>query len=163
MAVRMALHNWPEADEDGDTVKGRASALMRRGPCLRLRLRGPYGKQVDGLGLIDTGASATTVHQAAFQQVDSHPVDTAPVFLPSGERRFPLFFAEIEFLDVDIPPRRHHRVFGAPHIGKTPDGVTLLALLGRDFLRTGTFFYNGATGRWSLSWEVSEHERAHRG
>jgi hypothetical protein len=149
-------------DEAEDAIKARAHRLHRRGPLLRIELRSPETaseKSVDGLALIDTGASSSVIDMTALADLHLHPVNLAKVQMPGGIQSFPLFrAAEIHFVDAGIPPRRYPFVFGAPHM--LSQGF--LAILGRDFLRTGLFVYDGACGRWTLAWERSKQEVAYQ-
>ena len=132
-------------------------ALARRGPIVQATLT-PLDEQqqaliergettppaVAGIALIDTGATSTCVDEAAARKaglavVDrgvissaSHPVHEVPIF--AGNIQIPAFAIRV--------PRA---------MGVTLDNQGLVALLGRDALRSTLFIYNGVDGAISLS------------
>ena len=100
---------------------------------------------VDGLALIDTGASCTCVDQSAANRAGLTVIDRGTISSAShSAHSVPVFACEIEaaVLGQICLPRA---------MGATLENQGLLAVIGRDALRSTILIYNGPNGSFSIS------------
>ncbi len=145
---------------DGNPVQlPPAVALTLRGPCIQvsvtvsqsiaqqlLQQGASVPTPVTGTGLIDTGASATCIDDAAAQQLGLQVIDVAPIASASHAQTlqnvYPLQIEVVGFnfaINVD-------RAVGAPLAAQG-----LLVLIRRDVLQHCTLHYNGLSGEITLA------------
>ena len=101
-----------------------------------------------GPALIDTGATATFVPQETAEAAGLHVVTPGDFFLSTvndGGDRTPMPVYAVEILVENLPESRLTQCYGVKSV---PGRV--IALLGRDLLRRGTFEYNGLDAEISL-------------
>lgn len=133
-------------------------ALAQRGPVVSVSLR-PLEEQcramaergeaitaaVDGLALIDTGATHTCVDEAAAGRAGLNPIDHATISSAThSAHRVNVFAGEIEV--AGLGRNRLPRAMGA-----TLESQGLLAIIGRDALGSAVFIYNGPSGSFSIA------------
>ncbi len=133
-------------------------ALVRRGPVVAVSLRPleaqrrvlaergePIPAAVDGLALIDTGASCTCVDQDAAIRAGLNVIDRGTIASASHSAHdVPVFACEIDV--AELGQIRHRRAMGV-----TLANQGLLAVIGRDMLASTVVIYNGLTGSLSIS------------
>ena len=100
---------------------------------------------VEGPALVDTAASRTCVDQDAASRADLNGMDRGSVSSVSHSAHgVPVFACEIEV--AGLGKIRLPRAMWV-----TPANPGLLAVIGRDALRSTDFDYNGLTGHFSIS------------
>jgi predicted aspartyl protease len=106
----------------------------------------PVVAPVTGMALIDTGASTTCIDDAAAQSLGLPIVDVATMSSAShASSQANIYPISIEILGLPIIIN----VPSAMGAALAPQG--LLLLIGRDFLRRCTLFYNGVTGEFTIA------------
>lgn len=133
-------------------------ALAHRGPVVTVSLR-PLARQlqamaargeaipaaVEGLALVDTGATHTCVDEVAASRAGLSVVDWATITSASHSgHRVPVFTCEIEV--AGLGRNRVPRAMGA-----NLEKQGLLAIIGRDALGSTVFIYNGPSGSFSIA------------
>lgn len=101
---------------------------------------------LNGLALIDTGATTTCIDDTAAQQLQLPVVDVATIASashPSTQQN--VYPIQIEVIGLPITINAP-RAIGAPLAAQG-----LLVLIGRDLLQHCTIYYNGITGSFTLS------------
>jgi len=110
-----------------------------------------------GIGLIDTGATLTCIHEDILTGLGLNPVDVVGAGTANGPTQRNVYPARIVFptkgwtLDLG-------RALGVNLSGQTVPGdppQPIIALLGRNLLERGVFIYNGVGGFWTISLEVN--------
>ncbi len=138
-------------------------ALAQKGPCLQATLKPltlnrrkrtpvaqgkkttPEPQIINGLALIDTGATSTCVDEHSAKQAGLAIVDRGSISSAShSNHQVPIFAGEIEL--PSLGTIRIHRAFG---VQLAVQG--LIALIGRDALRRAILIYSGLDGSFSLS------------
>ncbi|HVA64891.1 MAG TPA: retroviral-like aspartic protease family protein [Terriglobales bacterium] len=146
------------ADRDGKKASlPPAQALLLRGPCVPVVVSLPQsaakglmasGKAVpsmQGLALIDTGATTTCIDQEAARQLGLPTIDQGEINSASHDKH-PCNIHPVQItiplvgLSVEIPRTA----------GVSLKSQGLVALIGRDFLSRCTLFYNGPAGSLTL-------------
>jgi hypothetical protein len=96
---------------------------------------------VSGLGLIDTGASASMVAESVIKELGLNPIGKKTVITPGGTGLMDSYPAKFSFPGTDLPALEFNSVLSSPHlpIGK----YNVIALIGRDILKHGVLIYNG--------------------
>jgi hypothetical protein len=102
---------------------------------------------INGMALIDTGASITSVDNTVFQTLGVHPVGVATVGGAHGPGQQSVFPASISFPGTQLMGLAFNQVLGCNITGQAT-GLTLplIALVGRDLLQHFVFVYNGPMG-----------------
>jgi predicted aspartyl protease len=112
---------------------------------------------VAGIGLIDTGATLTCVHEDILIGLGLNPIGVQNSGTANGPVPCNVYTARIVFptkgwtFDVG-------RVVGVNLTGQTittDPPKPIIALLGRNLLERSVFIYNGITGLWTITLEVS--------
>ena len=147
-------------DVDGNTAPVPPEmALQHMGPRLQLTLApleehakatadrgGTIPQPVSGFALIDTGASNTCVDRDAAERAGLAIVDSGPMTSATHEAEIvPIYAGK---LDIAGLPNNviTHRAYGANLASQG-----LIALIGRDALKSCVLIYNGPDGSFSLS------------
>jgi predicted aspartyl protease len=134
-----------------------SAALTAQGPVVNAELHPPpallqlspgtvFAVQA-GLALVDTGASATVVDEAALRALGVQPVGVTRVQTPSGSEEQLVYPAELAFPGNNLPRTTFAMVIGSPHLAVQG----LLALIGRDVLQRALLIYNGPSGVFTLA------------
>lgn len=135
-----------------------ARALAQRGPVVAVSLRPIEERRramaergeaipapVDGLAMIDTGASVTCVDEVAAARAGLNVVDRGTISSAShAAHDVPVFACEIDV--AGLGQIRHRRAMGV-----TLENQGLLAVIGRDMLASTVVIYNGLDGSLSIS------------
>ena len=146
-----------QASKNGEIVAA-PEGLAQRGPIVPVTLTvsdahrqaleqaaKPSPRVVNGLALIDTGASHTCLDESTAKDVGLPVIDRATITSAShADNNVPVFSAKlaiIRFSDINL-----ERVPGA---NLKPQG--LIALIGRDVLSRAVLVYNGPDGSVSIS------------
>jgi len=104
----------------------------------------PVPSPLQGLGLVDTGASVSMVDLDAIASLDMRPVGTATLTTAGGPSQSPLYPVR---LGIVLPGKAPVLVAAFSHITAGPlKRQGLLALVGRDILQHGVVFYDGTLG-----------------
>jgi len=98
---------------------------------------------VSGYALLDTGASASAVHEQIFFDLGVLPIDSIPTATPHGAGRSFVYPARVSFPGLLITDYRMDRLIGSDLKWQTIDGREIIMLLGRDLLRLFLLIYNG--------------------
>jgi hypothetical protein len=113
----------------------------------------PIPKCVTGMGLVDTGATSTCVHEPILQGLGLNAVGIVNCGTAGGLIQRNIYPARIVFpaqgwaLDLN-------QAVGVDLTGQVINKVPpepIIALLGRDLLQHWVFIYNGPGGFWTVS------------
>ena len=133
-------------------------ALQQAGPCVPIVLS-PLEEHIqslaaqradplpllNGLALIDTGASVTCIDRKAAEKAGLTVVDSGPMHSATHtDHIVPIYAGMIQI--QTFPAFRTTRAYGA-----YLEAQGIIALIGRDILASCTFIYNGADGSFSLA------------
>jgi hypothetical protein len=100
-----------------------------------------------GFGLIDTGASTTSIDDDVAVALGLPVVDTISIATPTTVSQHPIYPARLTFPGTQLPPILFQRFAGTRLANQG-----IIALLGRDFLAGKFLHYDGVWQRVSLSW-----------
>lgn len=136
-----------------------AIQLQARGPSLQIEISlnailaaqyqqsgHPLPSPVTGYALIDTGASVTSVDVSILDSLGIRAVGQLPISTPSGSSNQGIYSCQFSFPGTPIPVLPFVNVVGS--LLKTQG---ILALIGRDLLRSFLLIYDGVHGSWTLS------------
>lgn len=145
--------------------KNRGPTLEETGPLVQVSISLPkaleefYSKKgipipapIPGYALIDTGASASAVHEEVLTNLGILPIDSIPTHTPHGAGRSFVYPARISFPAMNISEYRMDRLIGSDLKWQTSDGREVIMLLGRDLLRYFLLIYNGLLSDITLSY-----------
>lgn len=110
----------------------------------------PIPAAVTGYALIDTGASASAVHEEILLGLGVLPIDSIPTSTPHGEGRSFVYPAKVSFPSMGIEGYRMDRLIGSSLNWKTKDDKQVIMLLGRDILQYFLLIYNGRSSDVTL-------------
>lgn len=143
-----------------DTIPAK-TALQRLGPVVEATLTcltaDPGVRSVSGCAMIDTGAMQTAIDTAAAKELRLQVVGETPSVTASGKTTSKIYagckivipdFYTIErdqIMSVDVADMYQ---LDAVNGGSTT--WRLIAIIGRDFLESCQFFYDGTKGSFSL-------------
>lgn len=119
-------------------------------PDVLIAVLGEQGKiiiPVDGLALIDTGASSTMVDETVLKSLGVNAVSVRDVGTPNGASPMNIYPAKLTFPGTDLPALNFNGVLSSPYLKAQQN---IIALIGRDILQHGSFTYNG-DGHISIS------------
>ena len=121
-------------------------ALWHHGPLVEVSLAPIHQPEaaISGWALIDTGATQTCVDITKASEVGMSIVGSGRINSAAGETEVPLFAAVVHINELG-------RVTRPRCLGVNLAGQGIVALIGRDLLRSGVMVYNGQTGAVSLS------------
>ncbi|MBV9767664.1 MAG: hypothetical protein JOZ48_22685 [Acidobacteriaceae bacterium] len=112
----------------------------------------PIPAPIDGIGLIDTGASITSIDQSVFARLGVNPVGIVQVGTAGGQQQQSTFPAKFNFPGTGLPTIESSAALGCNLTGQVVMGnKAIIALIGRDLLANCVLVYNGTTGTFSLS------------
>jgi hypothetical protein len=140
-------------------------SLARNGPCVRVQIEvsnvlaqalqtanQPIPVPVEGIAIIDTGASITSCDASVIARLGINPNGVAAVGTAGGPQHLSTYQARFSFPGAPLPAFEHPRVLGANLSGQSIlNQEPVIALIGRDVLSRSVFVYNGSAGVWSLS------------
>lgn len=111
---------------------------------------------VSGYALIDTGASASAVHEDIFTTFGVQPIDHIPMSTPhSRDQHSFVYPAKIQFPGLNLSAETllaTMRVVGCELKWKTFDDKEIIMLMGRDLLKYFLMVYNGVQSDVTLSY-----------
>lgn len=156
----MLHHDYAHVDPDEC-----AEAMQANGPLLAVEIsppqplvdfltknNKPIPPTITGHGLIDTGATVTTLHEAFIKQLGVKTVGSQNMTTPSGgvevHNTYPVRLkVPSHGVDVELP-----EIITAD-LAKflTPSGQPIIGLIGRDFLASCILIYNGELGMYTLA------------
>ena len=106
-----------------------------------------------GVGLVDTGASNTCVHESVLKDLGINPVGVRPMGTAAGEVSQNVYPVRIAFpgenWTFDITGAAGVDLTGQQILTDPPQ--ELIALLGRDLMASWLLIYNGPGGYWTIS------------
>ena len=160
----MPIHNQFTHDSDGNLSPAGQAVL---GPIFPIEVhvppdiakvladRGePVPNGVPGIGLIDTGASITCVHEAILQQLGLQATDVVTSLTANGPADQNVYAARIVFptqgWTLDLEQTLGVNLTGQK-VPTQPHPQPVIALLGRNLLSRWVFTYNGPGGFWTVS------------
>lgn len=112
----------------------------------------PIPNPVDGIALIDTGATITSIHAALLIGLGINPVGVANVGTAGGPQQQSTYPARFSFPGTPLPGFELAQVIGCDLTGQTVlNQRPLIGLIGRDVLARAVLVYNGSAGMFSLS------------
>lgn len=113
----------------------------------------PIPAPVQGLALIDTGASVSAVDVTVIQQLGVQQVGQVSLATPTGAQPRQTFPGRFTFPSGNIPPMDFQTLVGADLIqqGIAGTNTPFIALIGRDILCHFVLVYNGLDGSFSLA------------
>lgn len=122
--------------------------------CLKNTIQIPA--PVPGYALIDTGASASAVHEQIFTDFGVQPIDHIPMSTPHSKDKHSFVYpARIQFPGLnlfDVPMLSMMRVVGCELKWTTFDNREIIMLMGRDLLQHFLMVYNGVQSDITLSY-----------
>jgi predicted aspartyl protease len=107
---------------------------------------------IPGVGLIDTGATQSCVDESILTTLQLNPIGVVNCGTANGPVQQSVYPARIVFPTKGWTSEMD--VIGVNLAGqfvRENPPKPIIALLGRNFLELGTFFYNGTGGFWTLS------------
>lgn len=107
---------------------------------------------IPGYALIDTGASASAIHEQIVLDLGVLPIDSIPTQTPHGAGRSFVYPAKVSFPALQIEDYRMDRLIGSELKWTTADGKEVIMLLGRDILKHFLMVYNGKFSDITLAW-----------
>lgn len=139
------------------------AGLQARGPLLQVALsvldpqaavlteRGEVVPVVSGLALIDTGASTTCVDDAAANEARLPAVDTARMSSASGPSQVSVYAGKIALVQPSGSDGTSAVIDAHQALGVNIREQGILALIGRDLLRSCILIYNGLEAQYTLA------------
>lgn len=113
-------------------------------------------KPVEGIALIDTGASNTCAHEPLLSQnLKLKPVDEAILITPSGESTNSVYGIQLRIPCMNNWSINVTRAMGVnlPYqTAGTEPQKPIIALIGRDILKKWLLTFNGRQGFWTVQW-----------
>jgi hypothetical protein len=111
----------------------------------------PIPNPVEGMALIDTGATITAIHAAILLGLGINPMGIANVGTAGGPQKQSTYPAKFSFPGT-LLPMFELQVIGCDLTGQTVlNQRPLIGLIGRDVLSNAVLVYNGSCGMFSLS------------
>jgi hypothetical protein len=111
---------------------------------------------ISGYAMIDTGASASAVHEQIFIDFGVQPIDHIPMSTPHSKDKFSFVYpSRIQFPGLNLVGDQMFsmmRVVGCELQWKTFDNKEIIMLVGRDLLRHFLVIYNGVQSDVTLSY-----------
>jgi hypothetical protein len=122
--------------------------------CLKNQITIPA--PIAGYALIDTGASASAVHEQIFTDFGVQPIDHIQTDTPHTKGQYSFVYpAKIQFPTLNLTGSAMWpwmRVVGAELKWKTWDDKEIIMLMGRDILKHFLMVYNGIHSDVTLSY-----------
>lgn len=139
--------------------------LLKSGPVIQVQIEVPDSlaaalqannslipSPVDGMALIDTGATITSIDASVFARLGINPVGIANVGTANGPTQQSMFAAKFSFPGTGLPSFQLTQSLGCDLTGQTVlNQKPIIALIGRDILARSVLIYNGGNGSFSLS------------
>ena len=117
---------------------------------LYTRQNKPIPSPIAGIGLIDTGATRSCVHDSIMRQLGVNPIGVATSGTTAGQVQHNLYPAHFTFpaanINIDFSS-----VVGVNLTGQNVNGKSIIALIGRGVLSMGIFVYNGHVGAFTIA------------
>lgn len=149
-----------------ETKQAEPNGLVTAGPIIQVEIHvpqviagqlsvanQPIPAPVVGLGLVDTGATLTCVHEEVLKKLSLNPVGIVDSGTAAGKVSQNAYACQVRIpannLLAELSP-----VIGVNLTGQqaaVPGTPPIIALLGRNLLQHGVFVYNGTFGFWSFS------------
>jgi len=140
-------------------------ALAQTGPVIQVRIELPAAlseslrlagqlipNPVDGIALIDTGATITSIHAPILVTLGINPVGVATVGTAGGPQQQSTYPVRLSFPGTPLPGFELPQAIGCDLTGQVVLGQRpLVGLIGRDVLSQAVLVYNGSAGMFSLS------------
>lgn len=160
----MPIHNkfFLVKDNDGNTVI-HPGLLQQQGPVLPIEIQVPTAlekhlkaqgkevpKPVEGLALVDTGATSTCIDHKVLTDLGVKPVGIIKTGTAGGIVEQNLFPARIHMKQEKIGVE-FGQVAGVNLSGQKAGGMSIVALIGRDLLANWVLLYNGPAGMFTLA------------
>ncbi|TAL81959.1 MAG: hypothetical protein EPN88_00130 [Bacteroidetes bacterium] len=159
----MSIYNniFLQTDKDGNKIN--PNILFLSGPLIQVVITPPQplvdlltkqGKAIPqpitGIGLIDTGATKTCVHEKIMEKLGVNPVGITTTHTANGPKGCNLYPAHFSFpgakIEVDF-----NSVIEVNLTGQTFNNQQIISLIGRDMLSHTVFIYNGPLGMYTLT------------
>jgi hypothetical protein len=106
----------------------------------------PVPVAVSGVGLIDTGATFTSVDMSAIKSLGIAPIGTVSLGTASGPVQQNQYPAALSFPGTNLPSGQFGFVIGCDLTGQG-----ILVLIGRDVLQNYVMLYHGPLGLFTLT------------
>jgi hypothetical protein len=114
-------------------------------------------KSVSGIGLIDTGATLTCIQEDILISLGLNPIGQVTSGTANGPKPCNVYPARIVFptkgWTLDLGQAMGVNLTGQTIPGDPPQPI--IALLGRNLLQRSVFIYNGITGFWTITLEIT--------
>jgi len=154
--VRFAVATGPHGEIPGPLV------FRKHGPVMRTQIAIPsllveflsdrnlsVPQPIEGIGLIDTGASTSCVDQGVIEQLEVRPVGVGTAVTAGGVVEQNLYPVRFVFPDQKMVIE-FGSVMGVNLEQYTVMDKKLVALVGRDVLARCVLIYNGVAGSYTL-------------
>jgi hypothetical protein len=159
------LNNFSFHQAPGGPIQPSPQNLVAMGPVIQIRIEVPsplaaslvaanqlVPNPVDGIALIDTGATITSIHAPILIAMGINPVGVATVGTAGGPQQQSTYAARFSFPGTPLPGFELAQVIGCDLTGQTVlNQQPLIGLIGRDVLASAVLIYNGSAGMFSLS------------
>jgi len=159
------LNNFSFQNNPGQLPQPSPQNLATTGPVIQIRVEVASAlaasliaaKQIvpnpiDGIALIDTGATITSIDASILTRLGINPVGVANVGTAAGPQQQSTYAARLSFPGTPLPGFELPQVIGCDLSGQTVlNQQPLIGLIGRDVLASAVLVYNGSAGMFSLS------------
>jgi len=159
------LNNFSFQQIPGQSIQPSPQGLASIGPLIQIQIEVPsvlaaslqaanlpIPNPVDGVALIDTGATITSIHADILIGLGINPVGVANVGTAGGPRQQSTYPAKFSFPGTPLPGFELAQVIGCDLTGQMVGNQRpLIGLIGRDVLANAVLVYNGSAGMFSLS------------
>jgi len=111
----------------------------------------PTPNPTTGWALIDTGATRSCVDDDVIRKLGVNPIGAGDIHNSGGKQSVNFFPAHFRFPGVPLPEIEFTSAIGVNISAQKVNNQPIIALLGRDILRSCVFIYNGTLGMYTLS------------
>ena len=159
------LNHFSFQQVPGQPIQPSPASLAAMGPLIQIQIEVPSAlaeslrltnqpipNPVDGVALIDTGATITSIHADILTGLGIQPIGIANVGTAGGPQQQSTYPARFTFPGTNLPGFELSQVIGCNLTGQMAPGQRpIIGLIGRDVLANAVLVYNGSAGMFSLS------------
>src|SRR4051812_41581079 len=152
------LNSYSLQQTPGGGMQPSPQSLAAVGPVIQIRIEVPSAlaaslvaasqivpNPIDGIALIDTGATITSIHAPILVGMGINPVGVATVGTAGGPKPQSAYAARVSFPGTPLPGFELAQIIGCDLTGQTVlNQQPLIGLIGRDILSRAVLVYNGS-------------------